>query len=494
MLFFLAGITFFIGVGFWSVVENVSMGILWSLLVSSFLLIGWGWYRWVPLLLVGIASLIGYTLARGEYDVRIQNYSSLVTLTDSFSGKYTILGEVEDFLYKTDFQNVYRLKIDKIDTISTQKARDVSGLQLGVFLSVPNNLHINTGDQIRFTAKIDPVITFPLKDFSRYAWYHEVYGKVYAPLFERTKVAEPTWQQEIQEWTKKIIFQGFPRDTAGIILGMSIGNIDLLSKKIKDDFTNSGIIHILVVSGSNIAFVILIIQSILQYLPMWRMVRFLFVFAFILLYATLVGWEIPVLRAVVMWTLSYLAIEYCNRLSSVAILFLVAIVFVVISPLSLVYDASFWLSFGATLWIILLHPFFQWVGKKIWVPKFFNDIFSVTLGATIASSIAVLYHFGRIPLFSLVANLLIGVFLGWILIATVIYLVLSIFWSSVLYFWGWCIYLPVTYIIRVAEYFRSTYILTLDEALSRPLAIVAIGILVAILFLIEEYKLSLQTK
>ena len=54
---------------------------------------------------------------------------------------------------------------------------------------------------------------------------------------------------------------------------MTIGNIELLSSETKKAFTNAGITHILVVSGSNIAFVIVILTGILRYIPMLRWLR-----------------------------------------------------------------------------------------------------------------------------------------------------------------------------------------------------------------------------
>ena len=81
---------------------------------------------------------------------------------------------------------------------------------------------------------------------------------------------------------------------------MSIGNIELLSSETKKSFTNAGITHILVVSGSNIAFVIVILTSILRYFPIGRIIRTLVVVGFVLGYGSLVGWDMPVIRAVAM--------------------------------------------------------------------------------------------------------------------------------------------------------------------------------------------------
>lgn len=114
---------------------------------------------------------------------------------------------------------------------------------------------------------------------------------------------------KIQLWAKSILFAGFPENIAGIILGMTIGNIELLTTETKKSFTNAGITHILVVSGSNIAFVVVILTSILRYFPVQRMIKTTIVVLFVMGYGSLVGWDMPVIRAVSMGIIVYMALE-----------------------------------------------------------------------------------------------------------------------------------------------------------------------------------------
>ena len=90
---------------------------------------------------------------------------------------------------------------------------------------------------------------------------------------------------------------------------MTIGNIELLTNETKKAFTNAGITHILVVSGSNIAFVIVILTGILRYMPIGRIIRTMIVIIFVLGYGSLVGWDMPVVRAVSMGIITYIALE-----------------------------------------------------------------------------------------------------------------------------------------------------------------------------------------
>ena len=70
-------------------------------------------------------------------------------------------------------------------------------------------------------------------------------------------------------------------------------------------------------------------------------------------YTALVGTDPPVLRALVMGSISMVALAYGERADSLRILAFTAVILVGFSPLSLVYDAGFQLSFLATLGILV---------------------------------------------------------------------------------------------------------------------------------------------
>lgn len=122
---------------------------------------------------------------------------------------------------------------------------------------------------------------------------------------------------------------------------------------------------------------------------------------FVLFYGTLVWWDVPVIRAVAMWLITYIALEWGKRVSSIAVLFFVGWCIMVYSPLALIYDAGFGLSFAGTLGILLFHQSIWNKLKFRYIPKFVRDIVSVTIAASIGSMLAIIYHFGNIPLFIL---------------------------------------------------------------------------------------------
>ena len=159
------------------------------------------------------------------------------------------------------------------------------------------------------------------------------------------------------------------------------------------------------------------------------------------------------------------------------------------SPLALIYDAGFGLSFAGTLGILLWHPRFSNILENRYTPGFLIDIISVTLAASAGSIVAIIYHFSIIPLWTLVSNILISGFLGWILFASVLYLLFALIGGWILYLWGWTIYLPTAYIMWVGRFFGNGYTYTIDEKWAEPIALFIIGLMIVTVLYMEKKSL-----
>ncbi len=492
ILFFLSFVLYSIGIGC-GIILDFSLSILLSLLFPLVILLLGGWRKWWIVLISISISLGGWYMWNSDYNERVAAWDSLRIETTDFSGSYLVRGRVEQLMYTSDLSSTYRLYIDNIDNRSTGYIGNLANKNIGIFLEIPSNLHIGLWDMIEYRGKITKVIEFPSKGFSGYAWYHRVYGKSTVAIFHRITLWKSTPLGKMQSWAKSVIFRWFPENIAGIVLGMTIGNIELLSSETKKLFTNAGITHILVVSGSNIAFVIVILTGILRYIPIYRWLRGTIVVLFVLIYGSLVGWDMPVVRAVAMGLITYIAIEWGERASSIAILFLVGWCILLYSPLALIYDAWFGLSFAGTLGILLFHPPIQKILTRPYTPRFLIDIISVTLAASAGSIIAIIYHFSVIPIFTLVSNILISGVLGWILFSSVFYLLFALIGGWTLYIWGWTIYLPTAYIMWVGRVFGTNSTYSIDEKWAEPLAMFLIGIMISVVLYMEKKHL-LQSK
>jgi competence protein ComEC len=199
-----------------------------------------------------------------------------------------------------------------------------------------------------------------------------------------------------------------PEPHAGYIAGLTVGAKQAMPKSLLEDFRETGIIHIVVLSGYNVTIIAYAIMKILSFLPQ--------IFGIglgilgIALFALMTGASATVVRASIMASLALLA-RATGRIYQITIALLFAgFLMIVHNPKILRFDTSFHLSFLATLALIYLSPS---VEKKLsFVPKKFH--LREIAGATISTQIFVLpfllYKMGLFSVVSLPVNLLILIF------------------------------------------------------------------------------------
>jgi len=112
--------------------------------------------------------------------------------------------------------------------------------------------------------------------------------------------------------------------------------------------------------------------------------------------------EPSILRAGVMAGLSATAYATGRERSPVRILALAVIVLVVVDPL-LAWSIGFWLSVGATAGVCTVGP---WLAHRLTVFGPLALPLGITLGAQLGVVVPSVWVFGRLPLVSVVANLL----------------------------------------------------------------------------------------
>jgi competence protein ComEC len=128
-----------------------------------------------------------------------------------------------------------------------------------------------------------------------------------------------------------------------MLAAMLWGNIEGISREFYSQMIKSGLIHILVVSGSNM---MIVVKSLVEVLAPWlgRKKAIIIGVAAGWWYTNLVGWQIPVIRAAVMVTFLYLAQLLGKKHDWLRVLILTGVIMVVANP-GVLIEVSFWLSF-----------------------------------------------------------------------------------------------------------------------------------------------------
>ena len=196
-----------------------------------------------------------------------------------------------------------------------------------------------------------------------------------------------------------------PRDAA-LLAGFVYGDDRGQLPEVVHDFRATSLTHLLAVSGSNVAFVLLMAAPlILRLRPAMRLGA---VAVLLAQFAVLTRGEPSVLRACVLATLAVGAQSLGRRASPVRLLALAIIVLLLIDPL-LVRSVGFQLSVAATAAIVAGT---RHIAELLWGPQWVRLPLAATLAAQIGVLPVQLAVFGSLPLVSVPANVLAGPLAG----------------------------------------------------------------------------------
>ncbi|MDE2037642.1 MAG: ComEC/Rec2 family competence protein [Patescibacteria group bacterium] len=192
---------------------------------------------------------------------------------------------------------------------------------------------------------------------------------------------------------------------AALAAGLVVGEKAALGKDLLADFRTVGLIHIVVLSGFNITVVAVAMRRILSFLPrVWGIV---IGGAGIALFGILVGGGATVIRSCFMGIVALVADLIRRDYSVHRALGFAALVMLIESPLVLLHDPSFQLSFLATVGLVLLAgP----IGARLgWVPERFGirETVAATLATQVFVSPYILYMMGQISLIGAAVNILV---------------------------------------------------------------------------------------
>lgn len=192
----------------------------------------------------------------------------------------------------------------------------------------------------------------------------------------------------------------YPPDQANLVKGLILG-INDFSKTAKQQFIDTGTIHVVVVSGYNITLVASVILS--TSLILGRKLAMGLSFLGIVIYTILTGAQPPAVRAAIMGSLGFGASALGRQKESLELLTLAGGLMLIYDP-TLLTSISFQLSYLATLGIIYFNPKIE--PKLVKLGPLKGDLAN-TLSAQILVVPVLFFYFGQISWISPLANLLV---------------------------------------------------------------------------------------
>ncbi len=322
---------------------------------------------------------------------------------------------------------------------------------IGIFHAQNKSIRFKGSISSGLGVKVGGVYRFSVQKYlppSKYLLSQKIAGTLLLSPQEQI-VYLPSLRERSREFFLQKLLDQFPKDVAALLAGMLTGEKSLFSEELMNLFRKSGIAHIVVVSGSNITYVILASSLLLR--PFHRFIRITWVLAILFLFLWFVWFDAPVLRAFIMGILAFLLLETNQSIFSFRLLLLASVVLILYSPYSLFYDAWFWLSVLATLGILVFLPFHTSMTRMIWG---LSSYLLPTLAATVFTLPITIWTFWSFAPFSLVANVLIAPIIGFLLLSGAIALCAYIWIGGVVSYFFWYIpYFGSVYILWIGEFF-----------------------------------------
>ena len=212
------------------------------------------------------------------------------------------------------------------------------------------------------------------------------------------------------------------------------GHYSELGEDTMKDFSYTGLIHILSISGSHIALLLALVYGLGRLIKLRKRTSLIMGILVACMYCGVVGGDAPVVRATMMSILMCMAYVKGRLYQAKQALCICAILCLAYDPFS-IFDVSFQLSFGATygllIWGTVLYERIQWV------PKWIKTPLVLCVSAQLLILPLQLYYFHYISIASLLAACIVAPLLDLsivlIFISTVISYVLpiSFLWSLI---------------------------------------------------------------
>lgn len=178
--------------------------------------------------------------------------------------------------------------------------------------------------------------------------------------------------------------------------GITLGETSTLSPATQQTFKDSGLIHLMVLSGSNVSFIITIIWFLFRGVSIRRRVVGTLILTWI--FIALTGLSAPATRAGVMATMLILAEASGRPKSLVRALILSLSILTALDPQSLISSPSLHLSFLACFGLFIVAPLLESALTKKFAPSWWLTALSLIVGIAICTDVYILALSGRVSL------------------------------------------------------------------------------------------------
>jgi len=285
---------------------------------------------------------------------------------------------------------------------------EYEGMKYKLLANFPRYPEIQFGEIYNYGGILE--IPFEEEDFSykNYLAISKIYGVLQVRYNERVGFQSGPFVYlfKIKNSFEFTLNRIFPEPQASFSAGLLLGSRKGIPKEVMEYFNQTGLTHIIAISGYNITIIIVFVSAMFGFLP--RKSKMTVSIIFIIVFVILVGASAAVVRAGIMGIIGLLVIWNESKYNAFTALIFSGFLMSFINPAILLYDRGFHLSFAATAGIIIGNDKFKFVDK--WIPDVLElrESLKLTLAATFATLPIIVINFHRFSLVSPLANVLVA--------------------------------------------------------------------------------------
>ena len=233
---------------------------------------------------------------------------------------------------------------------------------------------------------------------------------------------------QAHNWCMKQLALNLPEPkTRGLIQAMLLGDEVNLDEELLQSYSETGIVHIIAISGGNVAIFFVAISGLLWWLKnkkhLW--IKYAIALPLVWFYVMMAGANPSAIRAAVMFSLLAGGIMLQKSNNSLNQLLATAFLLLCAQPMWL-FSVGFQLSFVAVLSLILFYnPVYKWLSPANKIIKGLWSAVVASISAEVLVAPLVVYYFHIFPLLFIVANVAAYLFMGLVLYMSMAIIALS---------------------------------------------------------------------
>lgn len=257
-----------------------------------------------------------------------------------------------------------------------------------------------------------------------------------------------------QEW-EGVIDRVIPSPQAALANGLLFGGDDRLSQELQDQFSRTGMTHVVAVSGYNVSIIIAMIMVFVIFCGAYRTWAVVISIIGVVGFVLLIGCPSSGVRAAIMGIIVLVAASFGRISHAYSGMCFAASLMLIDNPLLLRYDVGFQLSFLATVGIVASHTLFADV--LLLKKRAFGimEIIVLTVSAQIFVVPIIIYYFHTFATVSIITNILVLPIIPITMLCVFLLIVFSYICMPIAILCGWTAYFFLTYEITVIEFFAS---------------------------------------